>query len=77
MSEHPDSEAPDESEPDRTAGQSAPPAKSNTPGRARDAASRQQRHKDQGLQSGSPELDAEASEGSDVPPVPTIPPGPK
>lgn len=48
-----------------------------TPGRARDAASRQQTHQDQGLQSGSPELDEDATRRTDTPAVPTVPPGPK
>ncbi|MBX5463465.1 MAG: hypothetical protein IRZ28_20530 [Steroidobacteraceae bacterium] len=48
-----------------------------TPGRARDAASRQQTHPDQGLQSGSPDLDEDATRRTDTPAVPTVPPGPK
>jgi len=59
-------------EPDRK-----PQDEGKTPGRARDAASRQQTHQDQSLQSGSPELDEDATRRTDTPAVPTVPPGPK
>lgn len=53
------------------------PSRPTTPGKPRDSGSRQQTHKDQGTQTGSPELDREASRRSDIPPVPTVPPGAK
>jgi hypothetical protein len=47
-------------------------------GKPTDSGSRQQTHEDQALQSGSPELDKEATRRSGgTPPVPLKPPGPK
>jgi hypothetical protein len=48
-----------------------------TPGRPTDESSRQQTHKDQASQSGSPELDREATRRTGTSAVPTKPPGPK
>lgn len=49
---------------------------SPTPGRPKDSGSRQQKHPDQGSQSGAGGLDEQASEGRGCP-VPAKPPGAK
>lgn len=47
-----------------------------TPGRPKDASSRQQKHEDQALQSGHAELDRKSGQ-SGTSEIPTKPPGPK
>jgi hypothetical protein len=51
--------------------------KPTTPGKPEDSGSRQQTHKHQSTQTGSPDLDRDASRRSDVPPVPVVPPNAK
>lgn len=50
---------------------------STTPARPNESSSRQQTHKDQASQTGSPDFDKEATRRTKTPPVPIKPPGAK